>query len=172
MKKLFLSILMGVLSISFSSSIVLAAVPFKSLVCEVPKANQLVSNIEKLHIFHDVKNKRMQVKVKRRADYWDIYTPWITDDECPTSVDSYLKGKDGNYLPLINCYRKTQQGPVQVQTASVNGKSISYLPFGLTTAQKTQGARFEIILVNSPTKTLGSERKIFRFNPEWCQTYY
>ncbi len=67
-----------------------AAVPFDRLNCNVPAASQKASNIVSVEIRRQAKKHRLQVHVKRRNDYYDIFTPWIMDDECPTSVPSSL----------------------------------------------------------------------------------
>ena len=146
-----------------------AAVPFDRMNCNVPAAYQEASNIVSVEIRRQAKKHRLQVHVKRRNDYYDIFTPWIMDDECPTSVPSSLQDKNGNYLPLFTCYRQTRQGPVQVQTTAVNASSITWLPHNATESRVTPGSRYEIIVVNSPTKSLGNDRKIFRMLPEWCE---
>ncbi len=58
---------------------------------------------------------------------------------------------------------------VQVQTTAVSAGSITWLPHNATESRVTPGSRYEIIVVNSPTKSLGNDRKIFRMLPEWCE---
>jgi len=161
--------LLSVLIVSLSGSLALAGLPFKSLECWVPKANQRYNNVEALRIYHDQANYRMRVDVKRVNDYWDIFTPWFdVAKECPTDAASYLKGSDGKYLPLINCFRKIRQGDLVVKTTTVADKGITHLPHNKTKSTRTEGGRYEILVMNSATKVLGNDLKIFRFSPNWC----